>query len=57
MSAAELRAAFTEYINGEGGLFWARAVMEHYKLGTLEDLTPDQTRDVLDHPERFRSVA
>jgi hypothetical protein len=57
MNAAELRAAFIEYINNEGGLLWARNVMEHFKLGTLEDLTPDNTRAVLENPERFRSAA
>jgi hypothetical protein len=57
MNAAELRQALIEYINGEGGLFWARAVMDHFKLGTLEDLTPENTRAVLENPERFRSAA
>ena len=57
MNAAELRQALIEYINGEGGLFWARAVMEHFKLGTLEDLTPENTGAVLENPERFRSAA
>jgi hypothetical protein len=57
MSAVELRAAFIAYINGEGGLLWARTVMEHFKLGTLEDLTPENTRAVLENPERFRSAA
>jgi hypothetical protein len=57
MAGPELRKAFIEYINGEGGLFWARAVMEHYKLATLDDLTDVQTREALENPARFKSAA
>jgi hypothetical protein len=57
MSGQDLRKAFVEYINGEGGLLWARSVMEHYKLLAMEDLTDAQTREALEQPERFRSAA
>ena len=57
LSGQDLRKAFVEYINGEGGLLWARNVMEHYRLVAMEDLTDAQTREALKQPERFRSAA
>jgi hypothetical protein len=46
-----------DYINDEGGLFWARAVVDAYRLSSLGDLTDVQTREVLDNPEKFKSAA
>lgn len=57
MTGPQLMKEFTGYINGDGGLFWARAVMAHYHIEALDDLTEVQIRDALENPGQFKSAA
>jgi hypothetical protein len=56
LSGPQLRNAFIKYINGEGGLFWARGVMAHYGLHSLDDLTDVQTREALQDPGKIKKI-
>jgi hypothetical protein len=57
MTGPQLMKEFTGYINGDGGLFWARAVMAHYSIEALDDLTEAQIRDALENPGQFKPAA
>ena len=48
----------TEAINlALKGLFWARAMMAHYNIEALDDVTDTQIRDALENPSKFKSAA
>lgn len=57
LSGKELMKEFTTYINGGGGLFWARRVMSHHGLEALDDMTDEQVREALENPGKFNPPA
>lgn len=50
MGRGDLMKAFMAYLNGAGGLAWARGVMLRFNIDVLDDLTEAHIREVLDNP-------
>jgi hypothetical protein len=57
LSGPALRQTFMDYLNGEGGLLWTRALMNKTRVESLEDLSDDAMRDALENPDQFRTAA
>jgi hypothetical protein len=57
LTGPALMKEFMAYINGDGGLFWARNVLKHFNLEMLDDLTEPQIRDALENPSQFAPSA
>lgn len=53
LSGPALLKEFTAFINAEGGLFWARAVVSKFGHEVLDDMTDDQLRYALENHAEF----
>lgn len=53
LTGPALLKEFTAFINAEGGLFWARAVIAKFNHEVLDDMTEDQLRYALEHHAEF----
>lgn len=54
LTGPALMSEFTKYLNGDGGLFWARNVLKHHGIEVLDDLSEDKMRAALENPGQFQ---
>jgi hypothetical protein len=57
MDHGQLMSELIAYINGRGGLFWARSMMSKLGIEAMEDITAEQLRHVLENPDHYKPAA
>lgn len=53
LTGPALMSEFMTYINGDGGLFWARNVLKMNGLEVMDEITEPQIRDALENPGKY----
>lgn len=53
MTHAELMKTFMDEAAGNGGILWARRVIETWKVDSLDDMTKEAFLDALENPKKY----